>query len=161
MRLTILLLAVLAQLIGAQVVLAAEPLGRLFSTPEERQHLERLREAQKNQPIETDTVVEATVIERKPIVLPSAINVQGFVKRSDGKLGTVWVNDEAIQERSGNKDVQVGTLSKHSNRIPIRIPANGRRLILKAGQVYEPEKNRVRQSKSYKIRRHSGRIGDD
>ena len=161
MRKFILLMIILLQMMATQSVAAAEPIGRLFSTPEERQHLDRLREAQKSQPVETDTVVEATVIERKPIVLPDEINVQGYVKRSDGKSGTVWVNGQAIQERTGNKDVQVGSLPKYSNRVPIRIPANGKRLSLKAGQVYDPEKNRVRESRSYKIRRHSGRIGDD
>lgn len=93
--------------------------------------------------------------------MPNAINLQGYVKRSDGKDGTVWVNGEALQENSGNHDVQVGDLTKNSNAIPIRIPANGKRISLKAGQVYDPESNRVRKSASYSISKSSGTIGDE
>lgn len=149
------------QPIVAEVVQAAEPMGRLFSTPEERNDLDYLRESKKNQPIETETVVEESVIERRPIALPDAINVQGYVKRNDGKDSTVWINGEAIQENSGNKDVRVGKLPSNSNRIPIRIPANGQQLSLKAGQVYDPESNRVRESRSYHVQGSSGRIDDD
>ncbi len=142
-----------------QPVYADDALGRLFSTSEEREQLDRLREQQKNQPVET--IVEATVIESKPVALPNTINVQGYVKRSDGKDGTVWINGEALQENSGNQDVQVGGLTNNSNAIPIRIPANGKRLSLKAGQVYEPENNRVRKSPSYSISKSSGTIGNE
>jgi hypothetical protein len=148
------------QFVWPSVVHAVEPLGRLFSTPEQRNDLDYLRETKKNQPIETETVVEESVIERRPIVLPDAINVQGYVKRNDGKDSTVWINGEAMQENSGNKDVRVGKLPSNSNRIPIRIPANGKQLNLKAGQVYDPEKNSVRESRSYSVQGSSGRIGD-
>lgn len=155
-----LLLVLSVQLVFAGVGLAAEPLGRLFSTPEERNNLDYLRESKKNLPIETETVVEQSVIERRPIALPDAINLQGYVKRNDGKDSTIWINGEAIQENSGNKDVRVGKLPTNSNRIPIRIPANGKQLSLRAGQVYDPESNRVRESRSYSVQGSSGRIGD-
>ena len=142
-----------------QPVYAEDGLDRLFSTSAEREQLDRLREQQKNQPVET--IVEATVIESKPVELPNAINVQGYVKRSDGKDGTVWINGEALQENSGNQDVQVGDLTKNSNAIPIRIPANGKRLILKAGQEYDPANNRIYKSPSYSISKSSGTIGND
>jgi hypothetical protein len=152
------LLLLSMQLVLTGVTFANESIGRLFSTPEERSSLDYLRETKKNQPIEEETVVQETVIERKPIALPDAINLQGFVKRNDGKDGTVWINGEALQERSGNRDVQVGRLPTNSNRIPIRIPANGKRLTLKAGQVYEPGNNRVRKSKSYSVQSNAGTI---
>ncbi len=142
-----------------QPVYADDALGRLFSTPAERDQLDRLREQQKNQPVET--IVEATVIESKPVELPGTINMQGYVKRSDGKDGTVWINGEALQENSGNQDVQVGNLTKNSNAIPIRIPANGKRLNLKAGQEYDPANNRVYKSPSYSISKSSGTIGNE
>lgn len=157
MRGFLLFILLSAQLVIVDVSLAVEPLGRLFSTPEERNHLDFLREEKKNQPIEVETVVQETVIERMPVALPDAINLQGYVKRSDGKKGTVWVNGEALQEHTGNKEVQIGKLPRNSNRIPIRIPANGRRLTLKAGQVYEPETGKVREARAHGS---SGRIGD-
>jgi len=159
MRLLTLFLLLGIQWWGVQATMAAEPVGRLFSTPEQRSQLDALRASKRNQPVVTETVVQPTVIKRKPIILPDAINVQGYVKRTDGKKGTVWVNGKAIQERSGNKDVQVGQLSKHGKRVPIRIPANGKHLSLKPGQVYDPQTNKVERSRSYRIRRNAGRIG--
>lgn len=154
------LLLTLISLPLVNIQAAEEPIGRLFSTPEQRNNLDALREVKRNQPEQAvETVVHATVIERKPIVLPDAINMQGYVKRTDGKKGTVWINGKTVQEHSGNQDVQVGKLPKNGNRIPIRIPANGKRLSLKAGQIYDPETNKVRKSRSYRIQRDSGRIG--
>lgn len=161
MKRFMLLVLISVQPIFAGAVHAAEPMGRLFSTPEERNNLDYLRESKKNLPIETETFVEETVIERRPIVLPDTINLQGYVKRNDGKDSTIWINGEAIQEDSGNKDVRVGKVPLNSNRIPIKIPANGRQLSLKAGQVYDPESNRIRESRSYRVQGDSGRIGDE
>ncbi len=153
----------LCVLIASQMVLlptaqAAQPMGRLFSSPAERSTLNYLRQTKKvivlapaQEPLQQAEPV--------PVVLPEAINMQGYVKRSDGKQGTVWINNQAMQENSGNKDVQVGSLPENSNRIPLRLPANGRRLTLKAGQVYDPENNRVREARSYAIQ--NGRIGDE
>lgn len=159
MKAFLLSLVLSLQCLMPQPLIAAETLGRLFSTPDERAQLDHLRDIQKNLPVET--IVEATVIESKPIALPEAINVQGYVMRTDGKDGTIWINGEALQENSGNQNVQVGDLSKHSTAIPIRIPANGKSLRLKAGQVYDPENNRVYKSPSYSISKSSGTIGDD
>ncbi len=160
MRLLTLIVLLSAQSLSIQIAIADEPVGRLFSTPAQRSQLDALRAAKRNQPaVPVETVVQPTVIKRKPIVLPDTVNVQGYVKRTDGKKGTVWVNGKAIQERSGNKDVQVGQLSKHGNRVPIRIPANGKRLRLKAGEIYDPQSNKIERSRSYRIKRDAGRIG--
>jgi len=147
-------------LLGMQASMAKEPVGRLFSTPEQRYALDNLREAIKNQPKEVAQPEGKAVIKRKPVEMPETVSVQGYVKRSDGKKGTAWVNGKAVQERTGNKDVQVGRLSKNGLRVPIRLPANGKRLSLKAGQTYEPKANKLRLSPSYRIERTSGRIGD-
>ncbi|MFW5431177.1 MAG: hypothetical protein ACKE5M_06610 [Methylophilaceae bacterium] len=159
MRRLFFLLVASLQLLSLQTSFAAEPVGRLFSTPAEREALDNLREARKNQPVEIEPLIQETYIERKPIELPEAINVQGYVKRNDGKQGTVWVNGEALQERSGNKDVQVGRLPSSSNRIPIRIPANGKRLTLKAGQTYDPATNKTREART-SVQGDVGTIGN-
>jgi hypothetical protein len=111
------------------------------------------------------TEAPADIVEPAPIVLPDAVNLQGYVKRNDGKQGTVWVNDQALQENSRNKDVVVGKLPQNSSRVPIRLSANGRRLNLKAGQVYDPETNRVRESRNHgaqgDVETTAGTIGDN
>ena len=155
------LLLTFAQLMLAPLSMAAEPIGRLFSSAVERNNLDYLRQTKK---IVVPTVVNEAPIERAepvPIILPDAINMQGYVKRNDGKQGTVWINDNAIQENAGNKEVQVGSLANignNSNRIPIKLPANGKRLTLKAGQVYMPQTNKIREARSRVTRGYSGTI---
>jgi len=143
----------------SQSVMAAESIGRLFTSPAERSNLDYLRQTRKvNAPLKIETATEA--VEAAPIALPDAVNLQGYVKRNDGKQGTVWVNNQAMQENSSNKDVQVGKLSEDSNRVPIKLPANGKRLNLKAGQVYDPESNQVHEARSHGAQGDSGTIGD-
>jgi hypothetical protein len=150
----------LTQLIAGNPALAAESIGRLFTTPAERSNLDYLRQTKKNLPVVVNTPTE-DIAQTAPVQLPNAINLQGYVKRSDGKKGTVWVNDKALQENSGNKDVVVGKLPTDGNRVPIKLPANGKQLVLKAGQVYDPENNRVREARSHAAQGESGRIGDE
>jgi hypothetical protein len=143
----------------SQISIAAEPMGRLFTSPAERSNLDYLRKTKKlNAPIKAEAPIDAP--EAVPIVLPEAVNLQGYVKRNDGKQGTIWVNDKALQENSGNKDVQVGRLSENSNRVPIKLTGNGKHLNLKAGQVYDPETNRVREARNHAAQGDSGTIGD-
>ena len=151
---------ILLLLAFSQLAIAAEPMGRLFTSPVERSNLDYLRQTKKKliAPVAVDAPSDA--LEAAPVLLPSAVNLQGYVKRNDGKDGTVWVNNQALQENSGNKDVQVGRLSEDSNRVPIKLSANGRRLNLKAGQVYDPESNRVREARNNGAQGDSGTIGD-
>ena len=148
-----------------QAALAAEPIGRLFTSPTERSNLDYLRQTKKNIPAKPEIPTEdISVSEVAPIALPDAINMQGYVKRNDGKKGTIWINNDALQENSGNKDVQVGSLPSNGNRVPIKLPANGKYLTLKAGQVYDPESNRVSESRSHGAQGdaiRNGRIGDE
>lgn len=144
----------------SQITFAAEPIGRLFTSPTERSNLNYLRQTKKLiVPVKVDEPEET--LEAAPIALPDAVNLQGYVKRYDGKDGTVWVNNQALQENSSNKDVAVGTLSGQSNRVPIKLSGNGKRLSLKAGQEYDPETNKVREARHHAAQGDSGRISDE
>ena len=131
-----------------------EDLGRLFSQPIERKNLDYLRQTQKlkiiipqNEP-QPEVPAMAT-----PIILPGPITLQGFVKRSDGKKSTLWINNQAVQEESTVDKVEIGRLNQRgfsmegaSNEgVNIRITANGKKIRLKAGQVYEPETNQIKE----------------
>jgi hypothetical protein len=158
MRIYILIFGFIIIVFG-QLTFAAESIGRLFTSPAERSNLDYLRQTRKiSAPVKVESPVEAA--EPALIVLPNAVNLQGYVKRNDGKHGTIWINNQALQENSGNKDVQVGRLSENSNRVPIKLSANGKRLNLKAGQVYDPENNRVREARNHGAQGDSGTIGD-
>lgn len=119
----------------------AESFGRLFTTPAERATLDHLRETRKIESINTEQQPE-TVIEEPP-ALPPEISVQGYVKRSDGKKGTVWINEKPVQESSTTGEVEVGKLPKNGNQVQIKMPGLGKSLNLKAGQVYNPETDSI------------------
>ena len=161
MKFLILSVVFCSQLVCSQSALAAEPIGRLFTTPAERSNLDHLRQTKKKliAPAIVDGPIDA--LEASPIVLPEAVNLQGYVKRNDGKQGTVWVNDQALQENSHNQDVAVGKLSENSNRVPIKLSGNGKYLNLKAGQVYDPETGRVHEARNNAAQGDVGRIGDE
>jgi hypothetical protein len=128
---------------------AAEPIGRLFTSPNERSNLDYLRQTKKNEPLKVESSALEADAPPPPVILPDAVNLQGYVKRNDGKQSTVWVNNQAMTENSRNKDVTVGKLAAGSNRVPIKLSANGKRLNLKAGQVYDPESNRVQEARNH------------
>lgn len=133
----------------------AEPLGRLFSSPEQRDALNYMRKAQKELIDEVPTSSPAilpklpkSAIKKQRKPLPKSIAVQGFVKRSDGK-STIWVNGNAMQEGDSRGGVAVGRLKPDDSvRVPIKIKANGQRLGLRVGQAYESEHRRVREFSS-------------
>ena len=126
-------------LLSINVALAAEPMGRLFTSPAERSNLDYLRLTKKNEPLKAESPVLEAETAPAPIVLPDVVNLQGYVKRNDGKQSTVWVNNQALQENSRNKEVTVGKLSDGSNHVPIKLSANGKRLNLKAAKCTTPK----------------------
>ena len=165
LKVSILSLAFYSQLVSSQLALAAEPIGRLFTSPAERSNLDQLRQTKKKliAPVISETPIDAA--EAAPIVLPEAVSLQGYVRRNDGKDGTVWVNNQALQENSRNKEVAVGKLSESSNRVPVKLSGNGKYLNLKAGQVYDPQTGRVREARNNAAQgdslSSSGTIGND
>jgi hypothetical protein len=151
-----------------QTVFAEAPIGRLFSTPSERATLNNARQTKKiiTQPSEKLALEPTPLVEPEFVELPDAVSVQGYVKRSDGKKSTVWVNNEMMQENTQNQAVKVGRLKQNSNRVPVKILANKKDLSLKAGQVYNPETNRVNESRYFGqrnlgVKSDSGKIDDN
>lgn len=133
-------------MLAAWPVQAAEPLGKLFTTPAERDNLERLRQNSHGQLLEQalPAVEDGTVA---PPAVQRELSVQGYVRRSDGARGTVWVNHQPLQERSEHSHVQVGSLpkdsSRDSNRVTLTIPGTGSQVKLKAGQAYDANTGQI------------------
>lgn len=128
-------------LLATPGIAAAEDLGRLFTTPAQRESLDHLRQITPRFEANTAQSDEG-ISELAEPVLPPAISLQGYVKRSDGKKGTVWVNGTPMQENSSNDEVAVGKLRK-GNQVQLKVPGLGKNLSLKAGQTYIPETNSV------------------
>jgi hypothetical protein len=120
-------------------VAAADELGRLFTTPAQRAQLDAQR---RHMPALPEKMPEQAMGDAMDT--PAApISVQGYVRRSDGKPGTVWVNQQAMQENkaAGTVIVEEGK----NRRVEIRLPGSGQSVRLKAGQVYKPESNRIEE----------------
>jgi hypothetical protein len=149
---------ILLLVLWSEACAAGDTLGRLFSTPNDRANLDYLRQTRK---VIVPQQLEPISTQPAPaLVLPDVIELQGYVKRSDGKSGTVWINREAVQEGTRNKEISVGQIPALQNRVPIQINANGKVLTLKAGQTYDPETNRVREMRP-SVQGEQGRIGDE
>ncbi len=89
-----LLVMLFLYLVWMPLVRAEDDIGRLFFTPEQRQHLERLR-LDKQQPSDTAAAESDAVLPLLP-VLPEQ-SIQGYVKRNDAKRSTIWLNGKPAQ----------------------------------------------------------------
>ena len=146
-----LLIGLFISLMTTQIL--AEPnsgFGRLFSKPNERSNLNILRQNQKLKPIGTPEVQPETALNAEPAAPTEPITLQGYVKRSDG-TSTLWINNQAVQENSAIDNVKIGRLNKRgfsqkgasTEGVDVKIPASGKHIRLKAGQMYEPESNQI------------------
>jgi hypothetical protein len=129
---------------------AEDDFGRLFSSQAERKQLDILRQ---NQKLIVVSPQKSTQLERVAVELPEPVTMQGYVKRSDGST-TLWINNKAVQENTTQSDVEIGRLNKQkdltkngADSLNVRIPATGKNVRLKPGQVYEPETNRIVESR--------------
>ncbi len=129
-----------------------EQFGRLFSKPNERSNLNVIRQNQKLKTISAQEAQQpAMVIPAEPAELPDPITLQGYVKRNDGGGNTLWINGQAVQENSNVDSVKIGKLNQSgfskkgtsTEGVDVKIPANGKHIRLKAGQIYEPENNKI------------------
>lgn len=120
--------------------------SRLFTSPIERTKLDSMRQAA------SAAALQAQETQKEPeaetaLPLPPAIVMQGYLKRNDGKKSTVWINHQALQENGATGDVQIGSISNHSQQgsheLLLKLPSNGQKFKLKAGQRYLPDENRV------------------
>ena len=167
--LSLLLVAMLPAQAAPETLIKNAGFGRLFTKPSERSHLDVLRQSRvlKAASTEEEDEDEAEPIV-ETIVLPSSLTMQGYVKRSDGAKSTVWINNQAIQEESQVDQVRIGKLSatgsnKETN-LNLQMPANGKQIRLKAGQVYAPRTDEIKELKTVakeKLQREKMPADDD
>lgn len=120
-------LLMIAFLPGHAACAGAEPLGRLFFSPDERAMLDRMR--QKN----SGSTVSAT----------EQITLNGIVRRSSGKT-TAWINRVPQNENETPQGiaVQQGKTSKPSAFLML---PSGRQVQLKAGQTFDTTRGKIRE----------------
>lgn len=121
-----LLLATTA-LLGPAFSADAEPLGRLFFSPEERAVLDQMRQNSfRGDPTST-----------------GQITLNGIVRRSSGK-STVWINRMPQNENEKPLGVAVLKPASKANAVPLLLPS-GKKVNLKAGQTLDIAKGKVRE----------------
>lgn len=120
-------LLMIAFLPGHAVCAGAEPLGRLFFSPDERAMLDRMRQKSGG------STVSAT----------EQITLNGIVRRSSGKT-TAWINQVPQHENETPQGiaVQQGKTSKPS---ALLLLPSGRQVQLKAGQTFDTTKGKIRE----------------
>lgn len=114
---------------------AAEPLGRLFMTPEQRQALDALRGSGGELP--------ADPVGRDPAASSPAdgrVVMNGVVRRSRGP-DVVWVNGGRTGAPEARIRLRQGPDS--ANRVTLENAADGSTVRLKPGQFWEPATGRV------------------
>jgi len=155
-------LCLLLSLIPSASVSAAESFGRLFTTPPERSSLDYLRQTTKAPTPDEPSQANLETPPPAPVI-PDSISMQGYVKRSDGQKGTVWVNNKPMQEDSANGEVEVGKLGRDGNEVKLKMPVTGKDFNLKAGQVYRPGSDHISElnAHSNSTKEYQGTIGNE
>jgi len=109
--------------IAAPATVAAEELGRLFLTPQQRQDLDRRRATNRAE-------------EEAPQVREGPLTLDGHVQRSSGKSAT-WINGVPQYDSPASRDPARVTV----------VPNEGEPGVsLKVGQIYERMSGEVRDS---------------
>jgi hypothetical protein len=121
--------------------IAAQEIGRLFSTPAERVELDRLRSKVKPGEKLPEVAAVKNTPEEAPVVV-DRFSVDGFVKRSSGK-DTTWVNQQPQSVKQSSRNIIVQQQLSKPPLVSITLPT-GKRLKLKAGQTVDVESGKIR-----------------
>ena len=115
--------------LGMQSLLAQEPLGRLFFTPEQREALDARRKAR---------VPDKPAA---PVAVSPTTRFNGYVQRSGGR-STVFVDGEPVAE--GSSEAPRVDTGRKDGRVPISVGEGGARRALKPGEVLDRGTGEVR-----------------
>lgn len=119
----------------AQPAQAAETIGRIFYTPEQRDQLDMLRRQ------------KAVSVQVKDEPVPEIVTFNGIVRRNDGKA-TVWLNNQPLSEAElKNKQSIVGTIGRNG-QVTLQSPQSAVQMRLKVGQSAELLSGRIDESYS-------------
>ena len=134
----------LAGLLTSQIC-AAQGLGRLFMSPQDRARLEKIRNA-KEEPKQIETVKVEELIEPmdsleeedKNALIQDAIRLKGLVYRKNGK-SAAWINDSNTFEGGlESQYLDVPTSEIKSDKVKIIMPDKETEINLKVGDEFNP-----------------------
>lgn len=114
-------------------------LGRLLTTPEERARLENVRHHRSPEALSPDLEVPSEAAEENPEPAEAAgvYTLKGLVRRADGRH-VVWLNDgNTLAGPTTAEGAYVEVKNAGRGGVPIRLPGNAGRVVLKPGQSYD------------------------
>ncbi|MCF6282437.1 MAG: hypothetical protein L3J28_09540 [Candidatus Polarisedimenticolaceae bacterium] len=143
----------LVALLIVSSVSADDEMGRLFSTPADRQVLDRLRSGLEQSKTRLD--VGAGMVGE--VLLPSSepFYLNGLVQRSDGRT-TVWVNGERIDQQSGTDELKLRSRADRKSRVKLRLNEEQRNVVLKPGQAWDPASQQIIER--YRVKRRAPQV---
>ena len=125
---------------------SADPLGRLFTTPEQRQLIDEER-ARLGQTVDVEVPEISLEVDDSEEAAPQAarfpITLRGLVRRSSG-TNTAWINDGNTNEINPATDfVRVTPGAIDSKGVQVKVPTRPAPVDLKVGQTYQPDLEQV------------------
>jgi hypothetical protein len=113
---------------------AAEPLGRLFYTPQQRATLDNARGQKIKIDVETETPTS-----------PENISVNGVIERSDGQ-STVWINNRPVNEKRATSGIKIIGRSADNASVTLQLPQSSRSVDVKVGQNLDATSGHVQEN---------------
>jgi hypothetical protein len=111
---------------------AAQQLGRLFFTPEQRAALDARRRAR---------------VPDKPAAVPTveqpSTRIDGAVRRSGGR-STVWVNGEPVPENSRADGARLQSRGRRADAVSVPLGESAQRYDLRVGETLDRASGEVR-----------------
>ena len=118
------------------VSFSAEPLGRLFFTPQQRATLDNSR----GQKIK----IEVETVETEPPAM-EIISFNGVIKRSDGQ-STVWINHHPLNEKRAPSGIKIISRSVDDASVTLQLPQSSSNVDLKVGQNLDTASGQIQES---------------
>ena len=109
--------------------------GRLFTTPQERAELDRMRLSG------TSVVSEQPDTSRAP---DANITINGYVLRNGSGKSTVWINAKPQHQNDETEGPTILSRQGQANAVALRL-SSGRQVHLKAGQSMEIASGQIRE----------------
>jgi hypothetical protein len=154
------LIALLLGCLIAAPASAAESLGRLFFSPQERVLLDKARK-HKSEPPQQSAAAQPPVAAEPPPPPPPPENlsVNGLIKRSDGR-STIWINGKPVSNRTELSGGRIITGVGSGGRVAVRIPDSKQHVELKVGQHLDGSSGAIRENLSKQPERFEANIED-
>lgn len=117
----------------------AQPLGRLFFTPEERATIDDLRRR--------PPAVAAAVPAQKALPpAPEYVTLNGVVRRSDGST-SVWLNNRMLEGKRTSEGLEVSDSKRSPGaaNVTVKVPQAGRSVDLRVGQQLDVTSGKIQE----------------